>query len=185
MVQTGVYGASKRSLEHLSEVLRLELRPFQVKVLSIVTGGVASSNQASGDFALPPSSLYKPIKATIEGSHGHGAYARMPVMVYANHVVDHIEIGSTGKVWVGSHAEDAKKASLNAEVATQWVRNNQTLSFQRRPAYFLLGKSSFGKYGIDGVVGKIWHTGANWSIQLSFPFAHADNRLVYLRRAYK
>ncbi|KAJ5526736.1 hypothetical protein N7513_010895 [Penicillium frequentans] len=122
MPYSGVYGASKRSLEHLSEVLRLELRPFQVKVLSIVTGGVASSNQASGDFALPPSSLYKPIKATIEGSHGHGAYARMPVMVYANHVVDHIEIGSTGKVWVGSHAEDAKKASLNAEVATQWER---------------------------------------------------------------
>lgn len=144
-VKPGVYGASKRSLEHLSEVLRLELHPFQVKVLSIVTGGVASSNQASGDFALPPSSLYKPIKATIEGSVGHGAYARMPVKVYANHVVDHIEIGSTGKVWVGSHAEDAKKASLNAEVATQWVRNIQTLCFQNATCLLFIRKEFFWK----------------------------------------
>lgn len=140
-----MYGASKRSLEHLSEVLRLELHPFQVKVLSIVTGGVASSNQASGDFALPPSSLYKPIKATIEGSLGHGAYARMPVKVYANHVVDHIEIGSTGKVWVGSHAEDAKKASLSAELATQWVRNIQTLCFQNATCLLFIRKEFFWK----------------------------------------
>ncbi|KAJ6102042.1 Hydroxybutyrate dehydrogenase [Penicillium sp. IBT 16267x] len=120
MPYSGVYGASKRSLEHISEVLRLELDPFQVKVLSIVTGGVASSNQASGDIVLPSSSLYKPIEATMTGSRGHGAYARMPITEYANQVVGHIEIGSTGKVWVGSHAEDAKIASLDPKVATQW-----------------------------------------------------------------
>ncbi|KAJ5636700.1 uncharacterized protein N7484_010013 [Penicillium longicatenatum] len=164
---SGVYGASKRSLEHLSEVLRLELHPFQVKVLSVVTGGVASDSQAFGDSALPPSSLYKPIEATIEESRGNSAYARMPVMEYANQVVGHIEIGSTGKVWVGSHAEDAKKASWNPEVATQWVRNFQAPGFPERDRLtFLLGTVYVEKYGIDGFVGEIWGT-TNWNIQLS------------------
>ncbi|KAF3070403.1 NADPH-dependent 1-acyldihydroxyacetone phosphate reductase [Daldinia childiae] len=62
------YSASKRSLEIVAETLRLELAPFGVDVLEIVTGAVKTLGQTYfGDFQLPAESLYKGIEDTIAG----------------------------------------------------------------------------------------------------------------------
>jgi hypothetical protein len=103
----------------MSDVFRLELAPFDVKVLSVVTGAVASG-QGAQKVVLPSDSRYKAIEHIIaaRGSNGH---SRMPVATYTTQVVDQIEAGTTGKVWLGNHAEEAKQATLNPEKAAGWV----------------------------------------------------------------
>ncbi|KAJ5104974.1 hypothetical protein NUU61_002321 [Penicillium alfredii] len=117
----GVYGASKRSQEHMADILRLELSPFDVKVLSVVTGAVATGTQSTKDFRLPSGSRYKAIEQRIVERGPTDSRSRMPLMTYTNQVVYQIEAGATGKVWLGDHAEDAKQASLHPETAAQWV----------------------------------------------------------------
>lgn len=66
LIPKGTYSASKRALEVIAETMRLELKPFGVDVLSVVTGAVKSQGQTYfGDFALPENSLYKPIEDSV------------------------------------------------------------------------------------------------------------------------
>ncbi len=67
---SGVYGASKAAIHALSEVLRMELAPFNVHVMTVYPGGVASK---FGDTAaeklkdtLVADSLYTPALPAIE-----------------------------------------------------------------------------------------------------------------------
>ncbi|KAI5923454.1 hypothetical protein F4810DRAFT_701184 [Camillea tinctor] len=72
----GTYSASKRSIEIAAETLRLELAPFGVDVLEVVTGG------------LPDSYLYKSIEDII-GSRAQGkeGMPRMETKDYATTVM--------------------------------------------------------------------------------------------------
>lgn len=103
----------------MSDVFRLELSPFDVKVLSVATGGLASG-QGTQNVVLPSDSRYKAIEHIIAAG-GSNSHSQMPVMTYTTQVVDQIEAGTTGKVWLGDHAEEAKQASLNPEKAAEWV----------------------------------------------------------------
>jgi len=50
----GLYAATKRSLELVAETLRLEIEPFGVKVIQIVTGAVKSNGRTYfEDWKLP------------------------------------------------------------------------------------------------------------------------------------
>ncbi|KAJ8068356.1 hypothetical protein OCU04_003918 [Sclerotinia nivalis] len=110
----GLYAASKRSLELLSETLRLELQPFGVYVLSVVTGAVRTNGQTYfEDWKLPEDSLYKPIETTIHGrARGGDGVPRMDTMEYADQVVNDI-IGRSGdgRSWCGTNAERTKPVS--------------------------------------------------------------------------
>ncbi|KAJ5595244.1 uncharacterized protein N7459_001452 [Penicillium hispanicum] len=115
----GSYGASKRAQEQIAEVLRIELAPFKVKALSVVTGAVSTNGQTYfEDWALPEGSLYKAVEPTMraiaQATDGRG---RMPLMTYANQVVDNILNGVTGRIWVGEHAEAAKNRPTEGEGA--------------------------------------------------------------------
>ena len=78
-----VYNASKAALHAYSRTLRLELEPFDVRVMVVVTGGV-KSNIARTHRILPEGSLYTPIVADFErrlthsqdGAMAHDEYAR-------------------------------------------------------------------------------------------------------------
>ncbi|KAI9044721.1 putative hydroxybutyrate dehydrogenase [Aspergillus affinis] len=114
----GTYAASKRSLELIAETLRLELQPFNIRVLSIVTGAVQTLGQTYfGDFKLPENSLYKAIEGTVAArARGEDGRGRGDLMVYAEEVVSAIVAGQTGKVWCGENAEKTRFAVTNVNV---------------------------------------------------------------------
>jgi 1-acylglycerone phosphate reductase len=65
----GSYSASKAAAASLTEVLRLELQPFGIKVINLATGSVKSTFfDNAPDSTLPLSSLYNVAKERIERS---------------------------------------------------------------------------------------------------------------------
>jgi len=82
-----IYNASKAALHAYSRCLRLELAPFSVKVMVVVTGGV-SSNIARTDRTLPPNSLYLDINEDYQRRVKHSQAGAMSNEVYAKGVVD-------------------------------------------------------------------------------------------------
>ncbi|KAL5357099.1 hypothetical protein BJX96DRAFT_143900 [Aspergillus floccosus] len=106
----GVYAASKRSQEIIAETMRLELAPFGVKVLSVVTGAVGTRGQSYfGDWHLPEDSLYKSIEKTIYArAHWEDGVPRMDAITYAEKVVNRLTAGSTGTVWYGASSSTVK-----------------------------------------------------------------------------
>ncbi|KAJ6021162.1 hypothetical protein N7540_006666 [Penicillium herquei] len=88
----GSYAGSKRATELMADTLRLELIPFHVKVLCIITGAVATQGQTYfGDFKLPETSPYKPIEGKIAFlAQGQDGTERMPLLDYSSQVVAQI-----------------------------------------------------------------------------------------------
>ncbi|KAF7876403.1 hypothetical protein EAF04_001495 [Stromatinia cepivora] len=106
----GVYAAAKRSEEIIADTLRLELAPFNVKVLCVVTGAMDTNIQTHfKDLKLPDVSLYTPIESTIrDRANGIDGAKRMDPSDYAKSVVADILKGKTGKVWHGWSAGTVK-----------------------------------------------------------------------------
>lgn len=94
----------------MAETLRLELAPFHVKVLSVVTGALKTNIQAHfDDWKLPEGSLYGPVEPTIrDRARGQEGAPRMEADDYAQRVVADIIGGRTGKVWHGASAGAVK-----------------------------------------------------------------------------
>lgn len=96
-----VYNASKAALHSYSSTLRLELAPFGVRVVTVVTGGVAS-NIARTHRELPEDSIYLPLKEEYEGRQTHSQANAIPNEQYASSVVRQV-LGSQSKdvIWEG------------------------------------------------------------------------------------
>ena len=66
----GIYSSSKAAVYNLSDCLRVELAPFDISVITLVTGAVKTeffNNKEGGRLVtLPDNSVYTPIKAHIE-----------------------------------------------------------------------------------------------------------------------
>lgn len=131
LLRTGAYAASKRSQEIISETLRLEMVPFGVTVLAVTTGAVKTNGQTYfNDWKLPADSIYRPIEDKIAArASGHDGVERMDTMAYANQVVNKIESGVSGKVWLGTHATAVKFGSVF--LPTSWMVSYW--SFYTRP----------------------------------------------------
>lgn len=114
----GTYSASKRSTEIVADTLRLELAPFGVGVLEVVTGGVQTKGQTYfGDFQLPAQSLYKGIEDVIASrAQGKDELVRMDPMEYAGAVVNEITNRTTGRFWFGNNAESVKMSTTAVSV---------------------------------------------------------------------
>ncbi|KAI0836402.1 NAD(P)-binding protein [Hypoxylon sp. FL0890] len=106
----GTFAASKKSEEIMAETLRLELAPFHVKVLSVVTGALKTMGQTHfDDWKLPEGSLYAPVESTIHSrARGQEGAPRMEAEDYAKRVVSEIIRGKTGKFWYGASAGAVK-----------------------------------------------------------------------------
>ncbi|ESZ95411.1 putative hydroxybutyrate dehydrogenase [Sclerotinia borealis F-4128] len=106
----GVYAAAKRSEEIIADTLRLELTPFNVKVLCVVTGAVDTNIQTHfKDLKLPADSLYTPIESTIcDRAKGNDGAKRIDPTDYAKRVAADILKGKTGKIWHGWSAGTVK-----------------------------------------------------------------------------
>lgn len=97
------YNASKAALHSYTNTLRLELKPFNVKVLTIVTGGV-KSNIARTDRQLPADSIYLPINAEYQRRTKHSQEVGMPNDKYAKSVVNSVLGAGKGRrnIWQGN-----------------------------------------------------------------------------------
>jgi 1-acylglycerone phosphate reductase len=89
-IGTGAYAASKSALARLNDTWRIELAPFGIRVVELITG-MATSNifvELAGT-KLPPNSIYMPIEAEVnQALSGEGIFDRaMPNHVYAKKVV--------------------------------------------------------------------------------------------------
>ncbi|KAL1648998.1 hypothetical protein SLS61_006520 [Didymella pomorum] len=98
------YNASKAAINMLSETLRYELAPLNVRVITLVAGNV-SSHMSSGvngppPAELPPTSRYKAIEKELQKNE---EFADVDTTVFANEVVDAVVSGATGKVWKGGN----------------------------------------------------------------------------------
>ncbi len=81
-----VYNASKAALHAYSQTLRLELEPFGVSVMVIVTGGVVS-RIARNKRLLPEESLYRDIAEDFQRRVSHSQEGAMGNEQYAAGVV--------------------------------------------------------------------------------------------------
>ncbi|RAL63316.1 hypothetical protein DID88_004392 [Monilinia fructigena] len=95
------YNASKAALHAYSRTLRLELAPFSVRVMVVVTGGV-QSNIARVQRILPPSSLYLEIEDDFRKRVVHSQDGAMPNVEYARGVVDAVVGGGKRTLWRGN-----------------------------------------------------------------------------------
>lgn len=98
------YNASKAALHAYSDTLRIELAPFNVNVMVVVTGGV-KSNIARTHRELPEGSLYHPLNAEYQRRQLHSQEGAMEGTVYAEGVVK-AALGTkpTRSLWRGHQA---------------------------------------------------------------------------------
>ncbi|PSN65483.1 putative hydroxybutyrate dehydrogenase [Corynespora cassiicola Philippines] len=117
----GVYAASKRSVEILGDNLRLELAPFDVKVVSVVTTAVESQNHTHyQEWKMPDNSRYKSVEEHfIKRAKGDDGSPRMPNQKYAEGVVNKLLANPGPKFWYGAFASLIKFGS--SWFPTSWL----------------------------------------------------------------
>ena len=98
------YNASKAALHAYSDTLRLELAPFNVNVMVVVTGGV-KSNISRTHRELPEGSLYHPLDAEYQRRLRHSQEGAMEATHYAEGVVKAtLATKPTRSLWRGHQA---------------------------------------------------------------------------------
>ncbi|OBT78632.1 hypothetical protein VF21_02236 [Pseudogymnoascus sp. 05NY08] len=99
-----VYNATKGALQAYSNTLRLELAPFGVRVILVVTGGV-QSRIARTDRTLGEDSLYLPINEEYLRRVKHSQEGAMPTKAYSASVVHEVlKSNPPNWVWQGNRS---------------------------------------------------------------------------------
>ncbi|KAF2828417.1 NAD(P)-binding protein [Ophiobolus disseminans] len=107
-----IYNGSKAALITAGEGWRLELAPLGVRVITLVTGGVATKFLTNLEpLVLPEGSYYTSIKDMIEEHPEHIPFGMDPG-TFALSVLRRVEKGYTGKYWVGGATCIARIAML-------------------------------------------------------------------------
>lgn len=110
----GAYGASKAAAAGLTEAMRLELAPFGIKVINMLTGSVQSTFFDNTPSAtLPPTSVYNVAKETIEKvmSGGETASSGTDRVQWAERVVKDLSKPNPPYwVWRGKFATQVRMA---------------------------------------------------------------------------
>ena len=104
----GGYNASKAALNHLTDQYRIELAPFDVKVVNVITGGVKSHFWDNLEVAhLPKGSVYEAASEEIEVAMGGSEVDVIEIDVYAQNVVANALRGRPKRhLWIGGRACD-------------------------------------------------------------------------------
>ncbi|KAJ6553962.1 NAD-P-binding protein [Mycena vulgaris] len=101
---SAAYNASKAALHSFCNTARVELAPFNVKVINIVSGGVQSNISRGG--SLPPDSLFKGMEDLyLEKRINVSQENPIPTDVYARIVVaESMKANPRAWVWAGQNA---------------------------------------------------------------------------------
>jgi 1-acylglycerone phosphate reductase len=112
------------------DALRLELAPFGVKTVTVVTGPVKSQVHTHTElWKMPENSLYAEVEDTImKRSTGDDGAPRMDTIKYAEGVVDKILNGGIVKFWYGANVGLIKFLSTWLPTSLI-VSNTLTISF--------------------------------------------------------
>lgn len=105
------YNASKAAISMFSDCQRLELEPFDVKVIDLKTGAVASNmirnQKALTPMSLPTGSIYEPAREAVESAMRNDKMANVgtPANQWANEVVgDLLRKNPPLVIWRGANA---------------------------------------------------------------------------------
>ncbi|KAM0425438.1 hypothetical protein ACHAPT_009227 [Fusarium lateritium] len=94
-----IYSSTKGAINVWSRALRLELKPFGVRVMTAVTGTVRSNIASRTHRSLPDNSLYKPVEDVFQRRLTFSQNtATVPTEVYARKVVGQ---ALRGEGWLG------------------------------------------------------------------------------------
>jgi hypothetical protein len=93
-----------------SDTLRLELQPFNISVISLVTGSVATNVMSHADLTLPDKSLYQKALPEIQARGlGKDVQSKSAPADFAREVVKDVLGGAMGPpVWRGTMASMVK-----------------------------------------------------------------------------
>ncbi|KAI0005166.1 putative short-chain dehydrogenase/reductase [Xylariaceae sp. FL0662B] len=122
----GVYNASKAALWMLNDNLRIELAPFGIEALQVITGGIQTNFFANTTGTkLPANSMYGPVRDIIEADVAGEASTKQQSVTpdaYAKAVVKNtLSRRPTKNVWVGGKASLAWLGATFGPVAiTDW-----------------------------------------------------------------
>lgn len=112
----GAYAASKSAIAMLTEVLRLELGPFDIRAISLVTGTVKSNFYSNLQHPkIPEDSLFAPASDVVESSLAGEPYEGQMVSaeVWAKQVVGDLSKKNPPKqIWRGGFATLARISAL-------------------------------------------------------------------------
>lgn len=111
---SGIYNASKAAAAMMTDTLRLELAPFDIKVVDLKTGAVKSNfyenRQGGAKPVLPEDSLYNVAKGDVEGIL-HGAHTKglkIDTDQWAQQVVKELlKTSPPSQIWKGGNALSA------------------------------------------------------------------------------
>jgi 1-acylglycerone phosphate reductase len=98
----------------VSEVLRLEMKPLGVKVVTVITGAIETNLFVNGpEHRLPDDSRYKAAEKEIAlRATGRDVTQRSKCTDFARDLVKDILQGSSGKVYRGAMASSVHFASI-------------------------------------------------------------------------
>ena len=105
----GIYNASKAALVMYNDILRVEMHPFDVKVVSLMTGTVKTQfyqGSTMKNIKMPEESLYKPVEDRVNAvADGSFLEKWMDVNLYSKNVVnDLLKNNPPTKIWRGYYA---------------------------------------------------------------------------------
>ncbi|KAL6855667.1 NAD(P)-binding protein [Trichoderma novae-zelandiae] len=127
---SGAYNASKAAAANFSEVLRLELAPFGVRVTNLVTGAVRSTFHANAPHvSLPPTSIYNVAKEAVERwmSGAEATATGADPVEWAEGVVKDLSRDRPPLwVWRGKHAMAARIGSFLPVGALDGIYKSRT-----------------------------------------------------------
>ncbi len=120
---SSVYSASKAALTLVGEALRLEMAPFGIKVVTVVTGTVGSRLLLNApEVRLPPTSPYLAVeKNVIARRTGEDTGRGMKAKKYVAKAVNDVLGGANGLTYRGTWASMA--GYITIYVSSSWFVN--------------------------------------------------------------
>jgi 1-acylglycerone phosphate reductase len=97
-----LYAASKCALDTYSQGLRVELKPFDIKVVTVTTGVISTTFMENMPrVEIKKTSPYYPLKAGLEKMFTEWPSEPQPVRKYATQVVDKVLQDKPIRAWIG------------------------------------------------------------------------------------
>jgi len=120
-----IYNASKAALAQLGNTLRVELAPFNIKVIQTVTGPVKSNILKPA--TLPAGSLYAPVKSEYENANRDiFGKAAIPLEPFADQLATEVlKQNPKAIIWSGANALPLRMlTTLSHATGMDWILSN-------------------------------------------------------------